>query len=60
MFTGKCLLENLKKGSVRKISLFNKVGKANNEKSSLVLLYLRLQYECERKKICEGRCLSFN
>lgn len=55
MFTGKCLLENLKKGSVRKISLFNEVGKANNEKSSLVLLYLRLQYECERKKICERR-----
>lgn len=60
MFTGKCLLENLKKGSVRKISLFNEVGKANNEKSSLVLLYLRLQYECERKKICKRRCLSFN
>lgn len=60
MFTGKCLLENFKKGSVRKISLFNEVGKANNEKSSLVLLYLRLQYECERKKICERRCLSFN
>lgn len=56
MFTGKFK----KKGSVRKISLFNEVGKANNEKSSLVLLYLRLQYECERKKICEGRCLSFN
>lgn len=56
MFTG----EFKKKGSVRKISLFNEVGKANNEKSSLVLLYLRLQYECERKKICERRCLSFN
>lgn len=56
MFTGKLK----KKGSVRKISLFNEVGKANNEKSSLVLLYLRLQYECERKKICKRRCLSFN
>lgn len=41
MFIGKCLLENFKKGLVRKISLFNEVGKVNNEKFFLVLLYLR-------------------